>query len=209
MGPTTKTEPPTKLFYIFFIVLFIFTGIAFAGMLANFANQPAGLHAHEKPLATNESVDTKLGIIKGDFTDLEKDVEDNTHDISLNKFQSVENKLNIKANHPTGPSFVPKPDPEKGEGDTPQLTITSDKSQYSQGESINFSGFGEPGKPVFITVLVGNNIRADKIATTADGLTGEYTVDYSTDLDAPLGSWQAWANVGKQKTDPIKFTIID
>lgn len=131
-----------------------------------------------------------------------------TDKIQLNKNQIVKNKLSIDREHPATGN-VPDPDP----GDTastpvPTFTFNIEKTVYTVGENIVFSGVGLPLKPVFIVIIAPDNSMAPQGARTADE-NGNWIVEFSSEFDWPTGTWNARATQLQERSDPIEFELVE
>ena len=196
----------TKQEATFYLVLvsIIIGIIAFGGVLYNFQNDEIEPHTHPTLPPPEPFDDSDLMQFWLDQTVWNARMEtkiDNVKDLT------VENSNDIAALHPTGPTYVPPTDPDIVI--TPRLTITTDKAEYKQGDTIILSGLAQYGDPIFVTVLLVEGLNAvdtDRLAEfpTQNGI---WRIEYETALDAPVGKWQAWVGQKQEQTQPIKFIV--
>ena len=141
-------------------------------------------------------------------TEVVKLVNDIYNKIQLNKNQIVKNKLSFDREHPAIGN-IPDPDPGSSTPTpTPTFTVNIEKTTYTAGENIVFSGVGLPGKPVFIVITAPDNSIAPQSATTSDE-NGNWLVEFSSEFDWALGTWTARATMVTERSDPIHFELVE
>jgi len=114
----------------------------------------------------------------------------------------VKNKVNIKGYHPLAANL--DEEEQSVSGTTPGLTFSVDKSTFVLGEAITVSGTGEPGKPVFFSIV---KVNTTGTAATTVSDTGSYVHDIPTEFDDPEGTWKLWASQGREQSKTITVEV--
>ena len=114
----------------------------------------------------------------------------------------VKNKVNIKGYHPLAANL--DDEEQSVSGTTPGLTFKVEKSKFVLGEAITVSGTGEPGKPVFFSIV---KVNTTGTAATTVSDTGSYVHDIPTEFTDPEGSWKLWASQGREQSKTITVEV--
>ena len=198
-----------KLHYLFF-------AIAIIGLFAGVFGLASVQSAHDKINAIEipeESFDWKTDkefwkfindnyISEGELNKTKNDIE-----TKFDTFQNeiVKIKIDIKNKFPQASDVETQE--QTSTSSTPFLTLTMDQTEFLVGEVITFRGMATPTQAVIITLkLPDRTLEAIGVSKEAI-INGEYTAEFQTKFDSPLGTWQVYARQLDDQTKTLTFTV--
>ncbi len=141
------------------------------------------------------------------FNPLKENVTENTIETQKNKNAITAIKVDIKNKFPVGGSVD---DPGTSViANTPFLTLRIDKLSYIPGETIVFTGTGNPDSTVIINLQKYGGCGQEDICaawTTVDR-NGNFELRFETEFDDPVGAWKAYVKSGEDRSETIVFEV--
>ena len=123
----------------------------------------------------------------------------------LNKDSIVVIKEDIKSKFPYASTV--EQEQQTVISDTPFLTLTIEKTEWTLGATLVFTGTANPHDLVSITIQLPDRKLLHGNALPVDIIGGAYRIEIETELDHPTGTWTAFAKQGKEQSKTLIFKV--
>ncbi len=124
---------------------------------------------------------------------------------TLNKDSIVAIKEDIKSKFPQASTV--EEEEQTAISQTPFLTLTMEKSEWTVGATLIFTGTATPHDLVSITVKLPDRTLLYGQAVPADIINGVYRIEVITELDHVAGFWTVFAKQGKEQSATLTFKV--
>jgi len=203
-----------KLHYLFFAIAVIgmfLGGFALATVQGAYDNPQIRANQDNINFLLNHTLKAvEVDILIGEQTLIlktELQLFQNQTDDTFTVFQNeiVKIKNDIRNKFPQG-SPVEKEEQETI-ATTPFLTLKMDQTEFLLGEIITFTGIASPNYPIMITIKLADRTLESVPVSKTDIINGEYSVEFQTSFDDPIGTWQVYARQLGDQTKTITFKV--
>lgn len=90
---------------------------------------------------------------------------------------------------------------------TPFLTLKMQQQEFFVGNTIFFTGTGQPNSPIFITLKDPTRELWQIPISKSEIINGSYIANYTLRLDDPIGTWTVYARQLSDTTKTLTFTV--
>lgn len=215
MSKTTETYINPHLLYIFFALAIIGILVSVYAIIGvqNNSNNINDIEISDDKITKEEQKWIKAWVAwylfnnytKTIIDPIQKDVTELRDDVKLNKGQIVGIKNDIKNKFPQASEV--EEEEQTAISETPFLTLTMEKSEWTLGATIVFTGTATPHDLVSITVKLPDRTLLYGQVVPADIINGSYRIEIETEFDQPAGFWTVFAKQGKEQSTTLTFKV--
>jgi len=123
----------------------------------------------------------------------------------LNKDSIVAIKEDIKNKFPQASAV--EEEEQTAISETPFLTLTMEKSEWTLGATLIFIGTATPHDLVSLTVKLPDRTLLYGQAVPNEIINGSYRIEIETELDHLPGTWTVFAKQGKEQSTTLTFIV--
>jgi len=197
-----------KLHYLFFTIAVI--GLFVGGFaLASVQSAHDKINAIEIPETFDWRTNTEFWKFVNDNYISEQELNKTRHNIEA-KFSLFQNEI-VKIKNDIRNKFPQASDVEQEQqtviSGTPFLTLTIEKTEWTLGETLVFTGTANPHDLVSITVKQPNRMLLHGQALPSQIINGMYKIEVETEFDHTPGAWYVFAKQGKEQSDTLVFKV--
>ena len=215
MKAMSKQDEKQKLPFIFYIFLAVAIIGLFLGAMGVIGSQNNSNNIKEIEIQLEEHIhfdwrtDKEFWkyvndnyISEGELNSTKKEIKSYA---KLNKDSIVAIKEDIKNKFPQASTV--EQEQQTVISDTPFLTLTIEKSEWTLGATLVFTGTANIHDLVSITVKLPDRKLLHGDALPSQIIDGTYRIEVETELDHAPGTWTAYAKQGKEQSKTLNFKV--